>query len=118
LAIEKVINSTWCDDWILADDIAYHANKHISPFWTQLSRFSAASILRSYVKLGHLEVESRHNKPNLYKRVKIIETEDYEYKGGNWEGPERCWKGNCKGRSVQRCNIKEHIEAREEENPQ
>ena len=84
MAIEKVINSIWCDDWIKSVDIAHHANKHISPFWTQLNTYKVGSIMRLYESRGVVESKKEGSDPaKWWRRVEKVETEDYEYKGGN-----------------------------------
>lgn len=67
-AIDKVINSSFMDEWCTSEQIAYEANKHISNHWTQLSTFSVCAILRKYEKDGKIAVNRKQKK---YYRKKL-----------------------------------------------
>ena len=71
-AIEAVLNGKWGEEWLLSEEIAYQANKHISSHWTQLTRFSVGAIMRVYEAKGYVESKNPHNKPKLWKRLKKI----------------------------------------------
>ena len=65
-------------------DIAYHANKHISPFWSQLTSYKVGSIMRLYEAKGIVEsCKIGAESGKYWRRIEEVETEDYEYKGGN-----------------------------------
>tara|TARA_R110002012_G_scaffold223489_2_gene395477 strand:- start:5878 stop:6279 length:402 start_codon:yes stop_codon:yes gene_type:complete len=73
-AIEQVLN-LYLDneEWLTAKEIAYHANEHVSNFWTQLSTFSVGAILREYEK-DNLVISRKKsiNTPKKYKALKKI----------------------------------------------
>lgn len=74
-AIQKVLNEN--DGWLSAEQISWKANKYISPFWTQLSRYSVGAILRVYVKDNSVKItKGAGNTPKHYKSTKKFSVPD------------------------------------------
>ena len=84
MAIEKVLDSHWGDEWLTSSEIAYMANKDISNHWTQLNGFSVGAIMRKYEKSGHVKSE-RKGKTAMkkWKRIVYFNNPPYKYYGGN-----------------------------------
>tara|TARA_R110002050_G_scaffold2686_2_gene15086 strand:+ start:3477 stop:3824 length:348 start_codon:yes stop_codon:yes gene_type:complete len=61
-ALDKVINSSFMNEWCTSDQIAYEANKYISNHWTQLSTYSVCAILRTYEKDNKISVQKKEKK--------------------------------------------------------
>jgi len=87
MAIEKVLDSHWGDEWLTSGEIAYMANKDVSNHWTQLNGFSVGAIMRKYEKSGNV-ISRKQGKTAMkkWKRVERFNNELYEFKGGNYKG--------------------------------
>ena len=84
MAIEKVLDSHWGDEWLTSSEIAYMANKDVSNFWTQLNGYSVGAIMRKYEKSKHVISERRgETGMKKWKRVKKFDNPAYQYFGGN-----------------------------------
>ena len=72
-AIEACINSPLLDEWVTADEIAYHANKSMPKRWSQITPFVVGQIMRKYVASGHIEKDRfKTLDPFSYRRLEYI----------------------------------------------